>query len=206
MGNFRKNWLAFNGLPAHRLMSLMSTTDFMQLSEWGMADKLEQASAIPAPFYAHHQDFMDGLTEWWVSALEGGPQKSKPGFHTRFHRFERIPRGKVGSENPNYFPAEDIDLSSEQFNQQGLQRMRQITAERGAELVLIDIPPQQQYTAEMIHPTAHAAWIAWRTQNNIDIWPQLPEADFYDLKHPNFRGRDTLSAYIVEWLKQREQD
>ena len=52
----------------------------MQLSEWGMADKLEQASAVPASFYANHQDFMDGLTEWWVSALKGDLKKASPDF------------------------------------------------------------------------------------------------------------------------------
>lgn len=203
MGNFRQNWLAFNGVPAHRLMALMNAEDFWEIGEWTLADKLEQASAVPAHFYANHQDFMDGLTEWWSSALAGGPQKSKPGFHTTFHRFERIPRQKEGSENPNYFPAEAVDFSEAQFNQQGLKRMRRLAEAKGAELVLIDIPPQQQYTAEMIHPTAQSAWIDWRTQHRIDVWPQLPEADFYDLKHPNFRGRQTLSSYMVEWLHTR---
>ena len=206
MGNFRKNWLAFNGVPAHRLMSLMTPQEFWGLSEWSTADKFEQASAVPAQFYANHQDYMDGLTAWLVSALEGKPKRSKAGFHTRFHQFERIPRAKVGSENPNYFPAEDVDFSVDQFNQQGIVRMRELTENRGAELHLIDIPPQRQYTSEMIHPTAQAEWIKWRSQQDIEVWPQLPEEDFYDLKHPNFRGRKALSLKMVEWLTQKDLD
>ena len=83
--------------------------------------------------------------------------------------------------------------------------MRQFTAERGVELVLIDIPPQQQYTAEMIHPTAHALDSVANPKYR-HLASRCQRQTFYDLKHPNFRGRDTLSAYIVEWLKQREQD
>ena len=30
--------------------------------------------------------------------------------------------------------------------------------------------------------------------------PQLPDSHFYDRRHPNFRGRELLSAWLVDWL------
>jgi hypothetical protein len=204
MGNFRKEWLDFNGLPAYRIMDLLTLSDFWAIDEWSLADKLEQTSAFPPNFYNYHESYMNGLTEWLYLINDGVPKATRPGFQTKFHRFETNRSRKSGTENPNYFPEEDIDFSEAQFNIEGLKRMRILTKEKGAELILIDIPPRLQYSSDMLHPSALAAWKDWRKEKQIEVWPQLREEDFYDLKHPNFRGRKILSQYMFKWLTQRE--
>ncbi len=45
--NFRKNWLLEVKIPSYRLMHLYSYEDFWDISEWSLAEKLEQSVAFP---------------------------------------------------------------------------------------------------------------------------------------------------------------
>ena len=207
VGNYKKDWLEYIDLPAHQMMELYEAQDFWDLQEWGIADKLEQSSAIPYQFYAHHENHMNGLEKWWISLWQGkSPKKKKPGYQTTFLNYDQKPGPKPSPKHYAYIGKDGLDLSSSHINSIGLHKMRTLCQEQGAELFLIDIPPRQQYMAELVHQNAQAEWKQWRQeQTRIQYFAQQPEDHYYDLTHPNFRGRSHLSNQLVMWLLTPEK-
>ena len=211
MENFRANWIEFTELPGWRLQLWLKPHELWAIEEWSLAERLEELVAVPRHFYTFHEDHMEGLTRWWLWATqweEKKPKKKRKSFHLTYRTDEvirnlRTARRK-GEDSPYYLSGDRIDLSDTQFNAQGLERMRAFVAEDGAQLALIDVPPRQEYQATFLDEDVRKMWDAWRAdQPEIHYFPQQPEDDYYDMKHPNFRGREALSRYFVSWLSHR---
>ncbi|MEL6347577.1 MAG: hypothetical protein AAFV53_31005 [Myxococcota bacterium] len=108
-----------------------------------------------------------------------------------------------GEHSPNYINRARFDLSPTQFNIAGIDEMREQTAERGAELRIIHIPYRQELQLKLRTAPVRDDWDAWRqAQPELCFFPQLPEDHYYDLRHPNTKGRDALSRYFVDWLEE----
>jgi hypothetical protein len=210
--NFRRDWVTTVGPPPDLLMKTVSPAGFWSISEWTLADKLEQAAAVPNDFYAWHDETMDGMWSWAVDRIWylRRPRKAKAGWRLR-HRnpeveTEQLDRGRaLGQASAFYIPPGDLDFSDAQFNVAGLQGYAALAESRGAELVLLSIPTRQEYVARFLAPDVRrdfSAWLAGR--DDIVYFPQPDESHYYDWKHPRREGRATLSARLVEWLDSRD--
>lgn len=204
--NMRRDWLAWTGLPAHRMSRMLSVTELWQTREWSLQDRLEQAAAVPPAYWRWHDETMDGLTAWMLAGVQGHPpRKKRPNQFYRHFKWERAPVFRDGAPSweieRNRTTADDLDLTPRQFNIQGLERMRAHCSEVGVELVLVDIPPSAFAQWRLQTEAVRDQWASWRAaQPELVYAPQLPEADFYDRRHPNFRGRATLSDWMVDWF------
>ena len=152
---------------------------------------------------------MAGATEvledalWWWKR----PRKTGPRHNLRFRTLETR-RGYLdtkrdaGPEDIIYLPPDCCDYSDAQFNMRGVRRMEAKVAAVGATLALVHLPPRQEYEARFVHRDAAPAWQDWRARTaNLSYAPRPPDEDFYDFKHPNYRGRALLSAWLVDWLE-----
>ena len=207
MENFRRNWLDFTGLPAWRVSLLLTPRQLWDISEWSTQDKLEQAVAVPYDFFRFHEDAMGGWVKWLSAPWQGVPHVRRKSAHLSFKTIETHPNLRSarsrGEDSPYYLAPEDVDLEPGQFNVDGLIRMRAFAAAHGAALALVDVPPRQEYSQTFMGPEVRAAWDAWRAaQPELVYFPQLPEDDYYDMKHPNFRGRPKVSSTLVQWLQE----
>jgi len=205
VANFRRDWIAHIGLPSDRTLLLLDSSEIWNVAEWGLPRRLEELSALPRRFYAYHEEGMRGLERWLRAPAQGElPKPRKSSFHIRSRKMEysgHMERARaLGVEDAHWMPSGSLQFDDGQFNQAGLQRIRKRCADSDVELLLIDIPARQEYQAEFLHSSVRREWAAWREENDVAIFPQLPEDDFYDLYHPNFRGREQLSAYLVRWL------
>jgi len=209
--NFRRDWVGFTDLPDWRLLLLMDDADIWAIDEWSTSQKLETLVAWPRNFFRYHEEAMKGWIRWLEVPLgEKVPRKRRKSMHTRFksveeHKKLELVRDK-GLASKNTLEAEDLDLSPQQFNMQGIDRMRTMCQELGVDLVLVDVPQRQEYRDLYLEPEVQARWAAWMTeQPDLLHFPQLPDGDYYDMKHPNFRGRSQLSVLLVQWLMDRHQ-
>jgi hypothetical protein len=204
--NFRSDWLAWTGIPTDRLSRILSPLELWQLSSIPVQDRLEQAAAWPPRFWAWHEETQEGLTRWWLGlASFTAPRRFRAGYHLRFHTYERgrafrkgLPPRELATNG-----LEDgiIRFDPDQVNVVGIDRMRQLVSDRGAELRLLDVPPSDFAQWRLQGPQTRADWDRWRAeQPELVYGPQLDGADYYDRRHPNFRGRAVLSAWLVEWL------
>ncbi len=210
--NFRRDWITFTDLPDYRLMLLMDSAGIWEIGEWAPSQKLEVLSGFPRNFYRYQDEAMDGWFRWLNAPFRGKrPRKRRKSFHTRFkslktHKKLELVRDK-GLLSRNVLRAEELDLSGGQFNMQGLQRMRAHCAGLGVELVLIDVPQRQEYREIFLLEGVWERWAAWMAaQPELIHFPQPPDVDFYDMKHPNSRGRLQLSTHLVRWLDDRDFD
>jgi len=205
--NYRADWLSWTGLPADRMSRMLGPADLWDTREWSVQDRLEQGVAVPWNFWRWHTDTMDGLVRWGESLVVGRtPRAKRPGVYYRFHRWERAGVFKHGPPSweveRNLLTEDVVDLSPRQFNMQGLERLRGHCDTIGVPLVLLDIPPSAFAQWRLETPGVWAVWEAWTVaQPELVIAPQLEERDFYDRRHPNFRGRKKLSRWLVEWLE-----
>ena len=207
LANFHAGWVSWTGLPPDQMMYTVPQEEFWHVDGWSLADKLEQAVAVPTGFWQWHEDVMKGKTAW-LEALGTGrkPRKRRAGHHVRFQTVELkdkyLDKKRGDPKNdPIYLDPDCCDLSDAQFNMRGVRRMEALAAARGATLALIHIPPRQEYEAVFVHRDATPAWNRWRAETEtLSYAPRPPDNDYYDWKHPNFRGRDLLSPWLVEWL------
>jgi hypothetical protein len=189
-------------------MLTLPRDQFWSLGGWSLAQKLEQASAIPWDFYRFHDETADGVWAWIEFPLWElhAPPKARRHWMLRYNpgrlQSRELARGRLERETSRiYIGADDLDLSADQINIRGLERYAALCAARSVELSLIDIPPRQEYSALFVHPQARDAWDEWRAeQPNLTYFPQLPEDEFYDWKHPMDAGRERLSAVLLAWL------
>lgn len=204
--NLHRDWLDWTGLPPARMSRMLSPLELWQVREWSLAQRLEQAAAVPWDFWRWHDDTQDGLTRWILALSQGRvARRTRPGVFGRFSRRERatiyrhgVPEWEV---ERNRLTAELVDYGPRQFNVQGLERLRSWAAAAEVELVLLDIPPSAFAQWRLESPEVRRAWAEWRrAQPDLVHAPQLPDSAFYDRRHPNFRGRAQLSAWLVEWL------
>lgn len=207
--NFRESWLEFTDLPDWRLLMALDDDKIWQIEEWSAAQKIELLVARPQDFYRYHEEAMLGWFRWLQAPFRGRlPRKKRRSFHTGFKmvkehkKLDRV--RQKGLLSRNVIASDALDLSSSQFNMQGLGWMREECAQLGVELVLIDLPQREEYRQRFLQPGVWVRWSEWMdAQPELVHFPQPPDADFYDMKHPNSRGRLQLSTHLVEWLSDR---
>jgi len=202
-GNFRKDWMKAVKLPAYRLMSLYEPQDFWDLGEWSLADKLEQSVAYPRYYWRNHEDGTNAFTALWFDITEQTiPEKKRPRFYLRYHRFKKKKKSKMkyGSEHFDSFPPEDNDRSPQQTNIIGLKKMRKIVSEKKATLKLVDIGASQIYMEDVLNDDLVIWWKEWKEQNQVWSIPAMPLSEYYDLKHPNYKGRERLNEQLFLWI------
>jgi len=205
--NFRSDWLAWTDIPMKRLSRVLSYGDMWHLTELPLPERIEQAAAVPLDFWRWHDETRRGITELLIHLPTGEwPTPAASRYHFRFHSYERgrAFRKRVPTKEFEVNGLEDgiVDFSSDQLNAAAIAPMRQQVADAGALLRLLDIPPSAFAQWRLQGPETRAAWDTWReAQPDLVYAPQLPEADFYDRRHPNFRGRETLTRWLVEWLE-----
>lgn len=205
--NYRVDWLSWTGLPADRMSRMLEPADLWHTREWSVQDRLEQGVAVPWNYWRWHAETMEGLIRWGEHLFEGrAPSPKRPGVYYRYYRWERAGAFQQGPPSweveRNRLTEEVVDLSPRQFNMQGLERLRAHCARVGAPLVLLDIPPSAFAQWRLESAGVREAWDDWTAaQPELVIAPQLEERDFYDRRHPNFRGREKLTAWLVGWLE-----
>lgn len=204
MNNFKTNWLNdFSTFTGADLMRVIDQQDLWEIEEWGLADKLEQASAIPPNFWGNHGTYMNGLTRWFTNGVQlKKPKQARTRYHLTHKNIEFEKNISTNISSKYYIPQNGFDFSERQFNVQGLQKMKTICDEHSVQFALFYIPPRQQYLAEMVHQDARQEYEKFLENLNYDLYyfPQLPETDYYDLTHPNFRGREQHNQYFLGWL------
>ena len=206
--NLRNNWLGWTGLPAFRMSRVLTPAEMWDIDEWSVAERLEQAAAVPWNFWRWHDDTRNGLTRWILALAEGDtPRRKRPGI---FNRYSKKERAKIYAEgvpdweiSRNKLTEELVDYSDDQFNMHGLARLRTHVSASNVELVLFDIPPSAFAQWRFQSPEVRRDWLEWRlAQPELVHLPKLPGSHFYDRRHPNFRGREVYSAWLVDWLTE----
>jgi hypothetical protein len=189
-------------------MMLLDDPEIWSIQEWSTQQKIEAMVAYPRAFYSYQEEAMEGLVRWFNAPVWGWPNKRNHSFHTRFRRKKDANHRELNERDDllsQYFIAgTDLNFSKEQFNHQGIDRMRAFAQEHGAEFALIAVPQRVAYRVQFVSPDAQEAWYGWQQdQSDLVVFPQPLDADFYDMKHPNTRGRALLSHYLVKWLDAR---
>ena len=200
---YRADWLDFTGLPAYQLMEVLEPEHFWSIPEWTLADKLEQASAVPYQFYAQHNSYTNGLTWWFIHLAEGElPSKRGPKHFLTHFKKEKQRFQAPDPSSRHYISATGLSFEGDQINRWGWSMMSKMADESDVRLVGVYLPPRQQYMAEMVHPNANQQFEEFMSHFPGDVmyFPQLPEEDYYDLTHPNFRGRTARSQTLLDWL------
>jgi len=205
--NFRSDWLDWTGIPMNRLSRMLSPGEMWALAELPLPDRLEQAAAMPPDFWRWHDETRRGITEF-ITHLPFGelPKAPGPKVHFRFHTYERgraFRRGVPKRElEVNGLEEGIVDFSHNQVNAAALAPMRSRVARAGATFRLLDIPPSAYAQWRLQGPITRGQWDDWRSeQPELAYGPQLPDADFYDRRHPNFRGRATFTTWLVDWIE-----
>ncbi len=204
--NLRNDWLTWTGLPAARVSRMLSPADQWALGATSLPERLEQGVAVPWNFYRWHDDVMDGFIRWGLALAWGTtPRKRRPGVFFRYNRMERAAIFRDGVPSweveRNLLTEENIDFSDAQVNMQGMLRLREWCAEQNVDVRIFNIPPSAYAQTYLETPGVHARWAEWtEAQQDIVFVPQIPDSHYYDRRHPNFRGRDVLSLWLVNWL------
>ncbi len=201
------DWLAFSNLPHYQMMEIFEASDFWELPEWTLADKLEQASAIPYNFYAQHNSYTNGLTWWFIHLVEGErPPKRGPQHYWTHYKNKKAQFQPPSPTSRHYIGADRLRFDDQQINRWGWEKIRALADEKDVDLVAVFLPPRQQYMGEMVHPEAYAQFVSYleTLDHPLAYFPQLPEDNYYDLIHPNKAGRAVQSQYLMEWLSHRK--
>jgi len=204
--NMRADWLAFTKLPAWRVQLMLSPWELLAIEEWSWQTRLEELAAVPRQFYRFHEDHMGGVSRWLKAPLTGElPRRKRRSMHLRYrdveeHRWLESARRR-GAESKYNLDESLIDLSETQFNTVGLARMRAFCDERGVDLRLVDIPPRREYRDTFLTDTVRDIWTDWRAaQPDLYHFPHPPDDHYYDMNHPNGKGRAVFSMYLLGWL------
>lgn len=207
--NFRRDWVSEVGPPPDLLMKTVAPAAFWGISSWSLADKLEQAAALPTNFYAWREETMAGIWSWSVDRIWylRKPRRVRAGWRLK-HRnpaieVKQLDGGRrLGMKSAYYIPADGLDFSESQFNVAGIRGYEELAEERGAELALFSVPPRQEYVARFLPPDVRGGFSEWlEARSDVVHFPQPDESDYYDWKHPRAEGRALLSARVVEWLE-----
>lgn len=206
MDNFRVDWIHHTGISEDRLARFLDPAQMATIPDWSAQERLEYLAGMPFEFYRWHEPTMAGVNAWiagvwWLKP----PKKKKPGQFLRFARTEHGAWGdraaRLGEESGMYIGPGEWDFGERQFNARGLGQIRAYVDGVGAELVLVDVPYRPSYRERLLSPEALAAWNAWRdAQPELHVLPELPDDHYYDMRHPNSKGRPLFTAHLVEWM------
>jgi hypothetical protein len=200
--HFKKDWLKFSKLPSYRLMTLYTLQDYWNISEWSLADKLEQSSAFPWNFYAYHESYTRGATRWLSAFTKPTwPEKEGPSYHWTYNKAKKIVKFRRGKKNRDYFDRDALDFSATQFNIQGLLHIQQ-TFPSSIDIHWVYIPASEIYRSEIIHQFHESQFQDWaKEQDNFVYFPQAPDEAYYDIKHANKMGRTFYSDLLLNWIE-----
>ena len=201
--HFKKEWLTFSELPSYRLMTMYSLSDFWEISEWTLADKLEQSSAIPWNFYTYHESYTKGTTRWLAALTKPKwPKKKRQSYHWTHHPMDKIKKFGRGPDSKDYFDRDGLDFSPTQFNMQGLQKIRRTLSDK-IDVYWLYLPCSEIYRSEVQHEYHQEQFVTWAAnQDNIIYFPQAPDDAYYDIKHANTKGRDFYHPHLLNWIQQ----
>jgi hypothetical protein len=211
VSNYRRGWLADVELPDWRVMMMLSTRQILDIEAWSAQTKLETLIARPQTFFEYQEESIEGVARWFYGLVRRGTKPKIPSGlkHTRFLKPKKADRQKTEDLSPGfvarrYLEVDGLDLSSTQFNMQGLDDFRRITTAAGVDLYLFEHTGRAAYKEMFVSPEVQAVWSSWYdAQPEAVHFPQPKEDGFYDLTHPNAEGRAMLTAYLVDWLAER---
>ena len=200
--HFKKDWLQFSELPAYRLMTFYSLSDYWNISEWSWADKLEQSSAFPWNFYAYHESYTKGATRWLAALTKSDwPQKTDPSYHWTYNKAKKIKQYGRGNKSRDYFERDGMDFSPTQFNIEGLNNIQKKVPSY-IDIYWLYLPCSEIYRAEVIHEYHEKQFLDWaQNHNNLVYFPQAPNDAYYDIKHANQIGRDFFNQHLLNWIQ-----
>jgi len=207
--NLHKDWVEYSLLPDWRIMLMNRTTQIWDIESWDVQKKLEASAAVPSNFFMYQDEAMAGWVHWinapFYLELPALPTGHR---HLRYRARQKISRTQkmVDSSEQfrNHMRPDDLDFGDTQYNIKGLADFRRIVEDAGAELVLFEHTGRQQYRDIYIDDEVEARWGRWwQMQAEVIELPTLPEDFFYDMKHPNRKGRTLLTAYLADWLGHR---
>ena len=207
--NLHKDWVEYSMLPDWRIMMMNRSEQIWDIDSWDVQKKLEASVAYPANFFMYQEEAMAGWIHW-VNApfyLEI-PEIPTGHRHLRYRARQKISRTQkmVDSSEQfrNHMRPGDLDFGVEQYNLKALADFRKIADAAGAELVLFEHTGRQQYRDIYIDDEVEQQWSQWwQAQPEVIELPALSEGAFYDMKHPNRKGRTLLTAYLVDWTEHR---
>ena len=203
ISNYRSGWLNTAKLPSSRILMMRNLSELHRFEDWPIQERIEAIASIPPNFYANREAVMAGQISWVEDRLAGKkPRAAKPFFHLKYRSVETMSRsGTPGPKHGMHIAADELDFGPTQFNIDGLTEMRTLCEATKTDLYLLNIPQRQEYMAELVHDDAREAWEEWRdAQPEMQHFPQLDEDNYYDFTHPNFRGRNVLTNYLIDWL------
>jgi hypothetical protein len=211
VGTLRADWLTFANIPEERLVSLLTAGEILALKELSPQEKLSALGMIPEGYWRTRDEHMRGLTRLLAWPIWGGPRPTPKttSYNLTFRTLERERKSPRSFANPTkyrlYQDVAHTDLSPEQINAVGLDRIRRLCEDRGAELLLIDVPPTRLFQSQLMSAELRAVWEVWRETQDVHYFPQIPEDDYFDLIHPNFRGRAALTPALVDWIEDPQR-
>ncbi|MBK7758025.1 MAG: hypothetical protein IPI35_16830 [Deltaproteobacteria bacterium] len=211
VGNLRADWLSFANIPEERLVSLLTAGELLGLKELSAQEKLSALVMIPEGYWRFRNEHMNGLTRLFAWPIWGGefPTPKTKSYNLTFRTLERERKSPRSFADPTayrlYQDLERTDLSPEQINTAGLARMRRLCEDRGAALLLIDVPPTRLFQSQLMSAELRAVWDVWREEQGVHYFPQIPDDDYFDLIHPNFRGRAALTPALVDWIEDPQR-
>ena len=204
--NMRRDWIGFSGIPHWWLTTLFAPGDFWSLPELSVQERLEgSANYAPRRFWTNHDDVQSG---WFVEATPWLGHRSSELRHTAgnlretrrgFVRWELTEAERQG----RFFHADAWDVGPEQVNVWGLERIAASCRARGAELLLVEVPPTDQMVAQLYDDEIEALWAAEREKRGIERLTKVPDDAYADFLHPNPTGRVVLTDELAERISSR---
>jgi len=207
--NQRRDWVEFTQLPDWRIMMMNSSSEIWNIPSWGWQKKLEATVAVPRTFFLYQEEAMDGWTEWLNAPFYGeAPTEPKGRRHLEFRRKTKLKRTqKMVDESEtfrNHMRSGDLDLHPTQYNIEALSDFREIVESAGATLVLFEHVGRTIYKDIYLDDDIERDWNRWfAAQPEAIQFPVPPDDGYYDMKHPNAKGRAVLTAYLVDWVTHR---
>jgi hypothetical protein len=207
--NFKKDWLNFTGMTPWFLSFFLDKNEMWAVSEYGLADKLEQWVAVPTPFFTFHYEYQGGVARWLQTPIHGVPQMDYDLHYLKFRNWDEIKTlnksRRAGKKSRYYLSGRDLDFSEHQVNAQGVAWIQAHVQQRSLALTWLEVPSRPEYRSLFMAPEAQAQWNLWKRQfKNMLTLPQQPNDHYYDMKHPNFRGRFNLTHALFRWILSKE--
>lgn len=206
--NFRADWLANSGDFTLYVQSMLTPAEIMGLQEESLATRIEWSlSAFPPSYYARNRDaFRRGIIRTLDGTL-GLREPRIPAEHARSQPFSNTDRSLASPSKKLWtFEPEELRLEPGQPNFDGLQRLQDAVAERGAHLIVVYVPARPALYEDVLDPS-----IIQRFHDHFDA--TLPEfhrlrprraAAYQDMKHANNRGRPGFSDELADLLIRDE--
>jgi hypothetical protein len=196
--NFVRGWFKRTRLPLAEIGELMPLAEIWAHSDLAWQDKLSLSVAYPRQFYTLHHALRASVSRGFkTTPLPESSDKFR--FWTLEYNPGFGPLPPAAAKRP--LAPEDFDWSDAHPNARGLVAMRQKVEARGATLVLVTVPPRPSYVPGRVTKAAWARWQVWLEAQGVRRLAALPEPDYYDWGHPNYRGRATATAELTAHLR-----